>query len=116
MTKTEFREILTAVRDSMLESMERGATPWDINNGSCDDFADAVVEVIKASFPGEEIQGVYMMDYDPDLFHTAIYWKGRLYDAECLAGVTEKNWEKLPIVANKGLTRAQALRRGYGCP
>ena len=116
MTKDEFRQILEHVRKAMLRDLGRGAAPWDINNGSCDDFADTVVETVELNFPGEEIQGVYMMDYDPDLSHTAIYWKGRLYDAECLSGVTEKNWKKLPIVANKGLTRAQALRRGYRCP
>lgn len=116
MKKAEFAKILERVRDALLQELGYGATPWDINNGVCDDFTDNVVEIVKEQFPGEKIVGVSMMDYDPDLSHTAIYWKGRLYDAECLAGVTEKNWKKLPIVANKGMTRAQALRRGYRCP
>lgn len=115
MTKGEFAEILADVRSAMLRTMGRGATPWDINNGGCDDFADTVVEIVEQKFPGEVIEGVSMDAYDPDLLHTTIWWKGRFYDAECLSGVAEKSWRKLPIVVNKGLTKAQALRRGYKC-
>lgn len=107
MTKKEFTKILTDVRDRLLRS---NSTPWDINNGACDEFADTVVEIVKYMYPGERIDGVNMQEYDPDLCHTTVLWKGKFYDAECLSGV--RSWRGLPIVANKGLTRSQALRYG----
>lgn len=120
MDEREFRQILVDVRRSLLKRMRdegfRGATPWDINNEFCDEFADTVVSVVNERHPEERLEGIYMMGFDEDLLHTTILWRGKLYDAECVEGVKLKDWRRLPIVRNKGMDRDEAIQRGAkGC-
>lgn len=73
---------------------EYDKSPYDINNGECEDFA---LEIIRR-----------MGGYSPDLTdgapndmecklpgHYWIEYKGKYYDAECPQGVSK--WQELPI-------------------
>ena len=105
-------DVMRQVRDELLAEMKRDGfwldrklrfdpTPWDINNGYCDDFADRCAELINGS------EAVDLMEYDEELAHTALLYRGKFYDAECLGGAV--SWQDLPIVKNMGKTRAQVL-------
>lgn len=130
MNESEFRTILVRVRDRLLARMRsegfwherrlrRDATPWDVNNGYCDEFADGVMaEVYGQSFEPEDMgpNDPYVVDlatFDEDLAHCAVRWRGKFYDAECVSGV--RSWRRLPIVVNRGKSRSQALKSGWRC-
>jgi hypothetical protein len=89
---------------------------WDINNGSCEEWAQYVVERL----PGAELVWLDQIaqpemwdtsDPDQSYFlgpsHCIVRYRGRLYDAECHNGV--KNWKSLPIFENKRKTREQVI-------
>lgn len=72
-------------------------TPQEINNGNCDQFADALAKEL-----GQEANVVYTEDVDPDdelPGHCWVEYKGRVYDAETPSGVS--SWEELPIFRQK---------------
>jgi hypothetical protein len=74
--------------------------PWDINNGSCEEWAWYVVD---------RLQGAELVWLDEILgpAHCIVRYHGRLYDAECHKGV--KNWKYLPVIKNKRKTREQVI-------
>lgn len=88
----------------------RPPTTWDINNGFCEDFAEAVA----ARVPDAEAVPAYDPELHPsredggwNLDHFVILWRGRFYDAECHEGV--ECVKDLPLYRNRGKTRAQVL-------
>lgn len=81
-------------------------TTWDINNGYCEEWAEAVAQKI----PQAEV--VWLDQYDEELAHCAILHRGKYYDAECLEGVI--NWKDLPLVKNQNKSRAEVLEERQG--
>lgn len=77
-------------------------TPYDINNGGCEEFCSDVCNLL-----GGESDVLYgagaenMRDFEDyfedwsEVSHTFIVYKGRYYDAECLSGVD--HWFDLPL-------------------
>lgn len=65
---------------------EWGKHPWDINNGLCAEFADA----IELRIPGAQA-----VDLPERWTHTVIKYDGFYYDAEEPYGVT--HWRQLPL-------------------
>lgn len=96
-----FQETLTKVRDEMLAEMKISGfwrhgvylhtpTTYDINNGSCEDFAMKIEELVP------DAVSYWIEDIDPKYpNHCIIEYKGRFYDAECIEGVDKI--EELPI-------------------
>lgn len=120
MTETEFQDILRDTREDILAVMRQegfyfgksrklryDATAWDLNNGACEEFADAVVEAVPeadALYPAELVPGMELLDCP----HVMLFWRGKFYDAECIQGV--KDWRDLPLMKNRGKSRARVLR------
>ena len=117
LTAMKFTEILSGVRDNMLAEMRDGfwregtvrydATSWDLNNGGCIEFAERAVELIGDRYPEEKIAQVALEQFDPDLAHDVVKWRGKFYDAECVTGASK--WRDLPVVRNRKKTREQVL-------
>lgn len=114
----DLRQILIEERDKLLAEMRMygffldrakrfDATTWDINNGHCEDFADAV----ESRCPSVSV--IWLEDSEPSLNHCVIRFQGRYYDAECIDGVEHPS--QLPIAMNMSKTRPQVLseRRAY---
>lgn len=131
----EFRKILQEETDRLLQQMAVNGfwsgddqryllycpTTWDINNGECETWAEAVAERV----PDTEIiwldavpdwAGQYVVDNEikiSDIFelpaHCVIFYRKKYYDAECLDGVSD--WTQLPIVQNKGQSREDVLKQ-----
>lgn len=85
-------------------------TTWDINNGLCEEFAEAVA----AKVDGAEC----VPAYDPELHpfredggwtadHFVVQHKGRYYDCEAPDGTDHVR--DLPLYRNRGKTRAEVL-------
>lgn len=130
MTQKQFESILFHVQFVLLETMKSqgfwhgegkkrklryDATPWDINNGLCDDFADTVVGIVKERYPKEKVDAPDLREYGApeEVAHVPVVWRGKFYDAECIKGV--KDWKKLPLVVNAKLPRSKAIRHGKKC-
>lgn len=126
MTEKEFRDILLHVRGTLLDAMEKHGfwheeklrfdpTPWDINNGLCDEFADTVVGIVKERYPKEKVDAPDLREYGApeEVAHVPVVWRGKFYDAECIKGV--KDWKKLPLVVNRKLPRPKAIGYGKKC-
>lgn len=120
MTEQQLQAIMLDLRSRFMS--ETGATPWDINNGCCGDFTDEVIQEVARRFGrgkgwyedvAYKATGIEAVDLqDPDdpemlLGHTAIHWRGRFYDAECIRGV--RDWRRLPITRNRKKTRVQVI-------
>ena len=75
-------------------------SPYDINNGECEDFAMEILD--KMGGYSEDITKVCTQNFvdfgSLDLGHVWILYKGKHYDAECSNGV--KDWKNLPIFKN----------------
>ena len=114
LTSDGFRKVLERVRDEILNHLGPGATTWDINNGYCEEFADAVVSLVP------EADAIYVAQLDPEhdpnepmeCPHVIVLWRGKLYDAECFQGI--RDWRKLPMVRNQGKSRATVLQERKG--
>lgn len=85
-------------------------TTWDINNGFCEDLAEAVA----ARVPGAEVAPAYDPELHPlredggyDADHFVVVFEGRFYDCECPEGVDQVR--ELPIYRHRGKTRTQVL-------
>jgi hypothetical protein len=81
-----------------------GKSPYDINNGDCDSFADAL-------YRAAEQMGLYVECFDSydEVGLPVHYWvciEGKHYDAEAPEGVGE--WRELPIFRNHFLKRAKS--------
>jgi hypothetical protein len=81
-------------------------TPYDINNGLCDNFASDLVEKTGGAMVGvghsdllkkTKIDGGKGISWsEPDIpGHVWLFWNGKHYDAEAPLGV--KNWKDLPV-------------------
>ena len=121
-----FQKIIAAVLQDHLEAMAVGffhrwnpetgqheyaqhgnPTPYDINNGSCEEFCNDVIERMCPVIGRYETETLYaaaistMNDYyyyfksGPDVSHVVLVFHGRFYDAECLEGVD--HWIDLPL-------------------
>jgi hypothetical protein len=84
--------------------------PWDINNGWCEEFAEAVA----ARVPGSAAIPAYDPELHPvradggwDCDHFVVEFAGRFYDAECHSGVDRVR--DLPIYRHRGQTRSEAI-------
>jgi len=82
------------------------ATPWDINNGCCEDWAEAVASQVRGAY-------VLWLDDDEDAphycRHCVIDYRRRYYDADCLDGVDDVM--DLPILKGKKRPRGRRLLR-----
>jgi len=122
MTEREFQDILRDTRENMLDVMRQegfywgprhdrklryDATVWDLNNGACDEFADAVAEAVPEA---EALSDDQFAKVPEEAFptHVFVHWRGKFYDSECIKGV--KDWRKLPLFKNQGKSRARVLR------
>lgn len=81
-----------------------GKSPYDINNGDCDSFADAL-------YAAAEQMGLYVEWFDSydEVGLPVHYWvciEGKHYDAEAPEGVDE--WRELPIFKNHFLKKAES--------
>ena len=68
-------------------------TPFDINNGYCQEWAEYVREELERAGEDVEVEET-PVDYDAS-GHFWLKIDNRYYDAECLDGVTD--WKLLPI-------------------
>ncbi|KKN01192.1 hypothetical protein LCGC14_1130330 [marine sediment metagenome] len=74
--------------------------PYFINCGSCEDFANDVVELAGAG------EVVWTDELDPDINihdgHAVILYNSKYYDAECPRGVCD--YRQLPLIINQDKT------------
>lgn len=101
-----FREILAAVRDSLLSAEEPPRTAEEINEGWCADFADAVWRLF-----GDGVEVVNDEDLGNVVYtHTFLKLGDRYYDSECLDGVDD--WRQLPCLlrVEEWLQRGRAVK------
>jgi len=109
MNEKEFQAILIEERDLLLERMTAdlkypmAITTWDINNGHCDEFVEAVLH--RGDVP--DLWDV-TSDWDKcEADHIFLKWNEKFYDAECIEGV--EDYHDLPIFKNQGKTREEVL-------
>lgn len=69
--------------------------PWDINNGLCEEWAEAAVELV-----GGDAEWLDSLDPNCDFAHAVLVLDGRYYDAQTPRGVTD--WHELPLVRGVG--------------
>jgi hypothetical protein len=70
-----------------------GKSPYDINNGDCDSFANALL--VAAEQIGLSVECFDSYDEENFPVHYWVRINGRHYDAEAAEGVLE--WHELPI-------------------
>lgn len=77
-------------------------SPYDINNGLCEDFMKKVTHEIDLA---EECCTGFVLenDYMKYPIHVWIYYDGKHYDAETPHGVTD--WSKLPFFSNVNINK-----------
>jgi hypothetical protein len=81
-------------------TLELGCSPYDVNDGRCEEWAGIVADRF-----GGESDSMYLVgheDLEPNsdlLGHIWLVKDGRHYDAECLDGVAD--WHDLPIFSGK---------------
>ena len=112
MTTIDFETVLVEETEALLSDMLQHGffylgelrfdpTTWDINNGRCDDFAEAVAARVAGA------ESVPASGFGADLAHQVVLFGGRFYDAECHGGV--QNLMDLPIAKNSGRSRAEVV-------
>lgn len=112
MATRDLETVLVEETESLLNSMRqcgffyRGKlrfdpTTWDINNGRCDDFAEAVAARVAGA------ESVPASAFGADLAHQVVLFGGLFYDAECHVGVARL--EDLPIAKNCGRSREDVI-------
>jgi len=126
-------QLVKMVRDRYLK-IRPGTTAYDINNGSCEEFADDLISLIPGASVWNIVESTQMLldehkkmakmgikfvgeptnlvvNYKGTIIdlpgHYWIKWKGRHYDAECPDGV--KDWLELPVFKNS--IRRQILKK-----
>ena|ERR1700730_4190281 len=104
---TKLQELFQAANDYCIQEfdsvMRGGVTDaWDINNGSCEEWA----EYVRERLPGAE---VYWLDQlaRTTLTHCVVIFEDKFYDAECHDGVS--NWKDLPVYKDRRKTREQVI-------
>lgn len=83
---------------------EEGITPYEVNNGNCDAWAEEVLGLLGET--GHKVQIWATPMFYADTTHIFLRIDGKFYDAECSAGVDDHN--ELPIFAK---LIADGLRR-----
>jgi len=86
-------EFRGAIQACLREFLKEYKTPYEINDGACEDFMQCVIEKVpKASDrSSESVDGEYTLLPG----HVWIFYRGKHYDAETINGV--KNWKDLPV-------------------
>lgn len=75
---------------------KQGFTPFQINNGNCDIFANEVITKLGGySDILYDVCTENFVKFGELIGHIWITYKGKYYDVECPNGV--KDWKKLPI-------------------
>lgn len=75
---------------------EWNITPYNINNGLCEDFAKEIIDKMGGySDILYDVCTENFVEFGELSGHVWIYYKRKHYDAECPQGV--KNWRELPI-------------------
>lgn len=83
---------------------EWNISPYDINNGQCEDFAMEIINRMGGySANITEVCTENFVEFGELVGHYWILYKGKHYDAECPNGT--KDWKNLPIF-NKTLTNS----------
>ncbi|HET9061728.1 MAG TPA: hypothetical protein VFO62_00430 [Candidatus Binatia bacterium] len=75
---------------------EFGSHPWDINNGECEEFADALADALGDDNDEAVVVDCASDDWSIDYHHQCVRYGDRYYDAEEPYGVTD--WRHLPLV------------------
>jgi len=93
------KQITQAIK-ALLCSDWSGITPYEINNGYCEDFALDVIDFLENQFGHDKGLGdnATPIDDEDKLGFPGHYWieyNGMCYDAECPNGV--EDWRDLPI-------------------
>ena len=112
MNALQFSALLRHIRSKFLVKMAEDGfwyrrelrhdpIPWDINNGLCDQFADAAHKLV----PNAEGYDVLELDPMAEVAHVIIKRGRTFYDAENVRGVSD--WRRLPIF--QGRSREQAI-------
>ena len=75
-----------------------GISPYDINCGECDEFAQTTIECLGGY--SDNLYELVTGNFDPEMNtdlpgHMWIFYKGRHYDSESPYGVDD--WRQLPI-------------------
>ena len=88
-----YKEGLPSSPEQVRKEIERlvqeyGETPYDINNGQCDTFANTLADRLSGAYVIEDFDTEY-----PN--HMWVYVGDMHYDAEAEGGVSD--WEELPI-------------------
>lgn len=110
MTPANFKEILIAASDTLLKEMTgksgvpQPPTTWDINNGWCEEFVQAVLDIVPDAEEAVD-------DGENEVGHSFILRRGKYYDAECVEGVDD--YHDLPIFKNQGKSRAEVLEERH---
>lgn len=105
-SRKEIVQILRKVTESMLDQMQEDGwytskgdyvhsrpLPWDINNGRCEEWAEAAKDALGRG------ESDFVEDMDPELYdiaHIVLVLDGRYYDAQVPEGVD--SLRDLPIV------------------
>jgi hypothetical protein len=92
-SKPEINTNPTEVISNLLKSSRwKDYTPYMINNGNCDEFAEDIINLIG----GTLLETDFDSSNGPD--HIWVYHNKKHYDAETPGGVS--NWKSLPIFNN----------------
>lgn len=104
----DIRQLLLQHRAAILAVMERDGfyyqrqrrhdpTTWDINNGYCEEFAEAVLTDLPDGYAAwlDELPEFVGIDSHDLPAHYVLVFDNRYYDAECIDGVD--NPRDLPI-------------------
>jgi len=90
------RKDITAISLKLLQEWDnRGFSPYSINCGYCDIFAEQVVEELREG----EIEETAFHANNPQ--HVWVYYQGKYYDSEVPFGVDD--WRELPIFLRNGV-------------
>ena len=89
---------------------EYGMSPWEINNGDCENFALDLIEMVGGEDWGTESLGNYeLWEILPG--HVWVYLDGKHYDSECPEGVDTPL--ELPIFARFLETLSEKERKTF---
>lgn len=83
-------KIIFIILNLRKEWKKKGFTPYEINNGNCDVFADEVNKLL----PRAKVIETDYFNID-EYAHFYIQYKGMFFDAECPHGV--KDYHELPL-------------------
>ncbi len=81
---------------------KQGFTPFEINNGNCDIFADEIAQKI----PKAKTTATDYVNMD-EFTHWYVKYKGKFFDAECPYGV--KDYLKLPTFKREKIEKGDII-------